>query len=87
MATSKIPAGKLVQTNAVFSTQREGFIPSNGLLPPGQVTLVARNINNGSLYVLWHQGNTETGKFIVGAVISGSVPTDGDLVALQYKIQ
>lgn len=46
-----------------------------------QLCVPARNMNNGAYYILFYNG---TDAFNVGAVISGSAPSNGDGVSISY---
>lgn len=63
----------------------------NGIFPIGtnpapyghvQVCCVARNVNTGSFYALWYNYGTKA--FEVSVVLSGSSPSDGQNVVVQY---
>lgn len=63
----------------------------NGIFPIGnnpapyehvQKCCVSRNVNNGSFYALWYNYGTKA--FEVGVVLSGSHPSNGDNVVVQY---
>ena len=64
---------------------RNGIFPIDGNPPPYkhvQVCCVARNISNGSFYALWYNYGTKA--FEVGVVLSGSSPSEGQSVVVQY---
>ena len=75
---------KLVNTRLICNSS--GYFPLNsGDTPPynrGQITVITRNRNTGAIYALWYD-NSVTG-FRVGAVISGSNPSQGNTVDIQY---
>ena len=74
----------LVNTRLICNSS--GYFPLNsGDTPPynrGQITVITRNRNTGAIYALWYD-NSVTG-FRVGAVISGSNPSQGNTVDIQY---
>jgi len=76
--------GSLVNTRLICNSS--GYFPLNsGDTPPynrGQITVITRNRNTGAIYALWYD-NSVTG-FRVGAVISGSNPSQGNTVDIQY---
>lgn len=47
-----------------------------------QITVIARNIMNGSIYALWYNGYINA--FVIGYVINGTQPSNGDSVIVQY---
>lgn len=76
---------RLVNTRLICNSS--GYFPLNsGDTPPynrGQITVITRNRNTGAIYALWYD-NSVTG-FRVGAVISGSNPSQGNTVDIQYQ--
>lgn len=76
--------GSLVNTRLICNSS--GYFPLNsGDTPPynnGQITVITRNRNTGAIYALWYDSSV-TG-FRVGAVISGSNPSQGNTVDIQY---
>ena len=47
-----------------------------------QLTLLARNRNTGAIYALWYNNSVEA--FLIAATISGSAPSNGNKIELQY---
>lgn len=62
-----------------------GFkLPDSTPAPVGgrQIALCGRNTTNGSIYAVWYDGGSRS--FRMGSVISGSNPSDGEAIALEY---
>ena len=75
---------RLVGFSVAYSTEIGGF-PIGDNLPPKlgtQCCVITRNSTNGSFYVLWYNGANR--RFVVGPVLSGSFPQDGERVYIQY---
>ena len=62
-----------------FDDERNGF-PVSVTPQKDQLTFVVRDGSNGSIYVIWWNASL----FVVGAVISGSQPSSGSWISLQY---
>jgi hypothetical protein len=47
-----------------------------------QLTLVVRNAQTGALHVIWY--NSSERKFVLASTLSGSAPSDGNSINVQY---
>ena len=96
-ATNPVPdlTNKVASASALKSVNNKLntiiLISNSGKFPIGnnprpydnlQINCLARNERNGSLYTLWYSYPAKA--FMVGAILSGSSPSDGDKVVVQY---
>ena len=76
--------GKLVKAFVTYNGSAF-TIPNDVDLPTQpQMCVVGRNSSNGSFYLLWYNSSDQT--FLLGAVISGSAPTNGQGCPIWYVV-
>lgn len=75
---------KIVTASLNYDAANAVFPLGNNPAPGGgaQITVPARNVNTGALYILWFK-SVQNG-FAIGSVLSGSAPSNNDMVFLQY---
>ena len=76
---------RLVSIKINYSAANAAYIlPSTARVPAeaNQLTLTVRNTSTGAIYVVWYQ--TTIRGFIIGDVITGNPPADGNPAAFSY---
>lgn len=79
-------SGKSKLVKAFVTYNGTAFTIPNDVDKPtqAQMCVVGRNSSNGSFYLLWYNSSDQT--FLLGAVISGSAPTNGQGCPIWYVV-
>lgn len=75
---------RLVSTFLTYDSTSQRFKFQSGVPYPAilQLCLVGRNTSNGAIYIVWY--NATDHDFLLGSVISGNQPTNGQNINVQY---
>ena len=66
----------------LLTANDNGIFEATAPIGNGQATICARNVSNGSIYVMWYDSSRHG--FIVSNVLSGTGATKGSVVAAHY---
>ena len=76
----------IVTVTLTYNSSNGRFVYPNANIrkPTGgvQLCLPARNTQNGSIYLIWYEANNQN--WMIAATVSGSAPSNGNTVTIQY---